>query len=200
MAEAAVASASGVLAAVLAGGAASRLGGRDKGLVVWRGRELVCWSVEAMANQVDEVLIVANRHLGDYARHARVVPDGNAGHRGPLEGIATALRVTRQPLVLVVPVDCPQPPADLARRLRSALDLTCRAAVAHDGERRQPLFALYDASFADSAQKAAQEDWPVWRWQNSIGVAEVDFHDCARRFRNLNSAADFEALDDIQHE
>jgi molybdenum cofactor guanylyltransferase len=74
------------------------------------------------------------------------------------------------------------------------------AAVAHDGERRQPLFGLYHRTALHSAEQAAQADWPVWRWQDSIAAREVDFRDCASRFRNLNVPADFESTGDANHD
>ena len=89
--------------AILAGGAASRLGGRDKGLETIRGRPLIEWVLDYCAEHVVravaskdsprdvELLIIANRHLDDYARYAPVCSDLAPGFRGPLAGVASAL-------------------------------------------------------------------------------------------------------------
>lgn len=179
--------------AILAGGAATRLGGRDKGLQPLEGRPLVEWVVDAaggMPSVAPELLIVANRNHAAYARYAPTITDLVPGFRGPLAGVAAALAACKTPLLLTVPVDCPDPPRDLAARLMAAL-ATSSAIVAHDGERRQPLFALYRSSLASSAARAAAAGQGVWQWQTSIGAVELDFSDRRRQFQNLNTAEDF---------
>jgi molybdopterin-guanine dinucleotide biosynthesis protein A len=186
--------------AILAGGAAARLGGRDKGLETLAGRPMIEWVVDACVRDVGEpfeLVVVANRHLDVYARHGRVSTDAEAGFRGPLAGVASALGAATTARVLTLPVDCPEPPPDLARRLARALDSNdASAAVAHDGERRQPLFALYRTELADAAAAGAKAGQGVWEWQQSIGTVEVDFADRRRQFHNLNTPEDFAAYAD----
>ena len=179
--------------AILAGGAASRLGGRDKGLEPLAGKPLIEWVVAACPRSV-ELVIVANRNLDEYARYGRVVTDAEAGFRGPLAGVASALAAARTSRVLTLPVDCPDPPSDLAKRL-AALDAA--ATVAHDGERRQPLFALYRVELAEAAAAGAKAGQGVWEWQESIGAIEVDFADERRQFHNLNTPEEFAAYADV---
>lgn len=183
--------------AILAGGAASRLGGRDKGLATFDGRALVDHVLDAagtMSGRPFELLVVANRNLVDYARRARTVTDAIAGHPGPLAGIAAALAACTTPWLLTLPVDCPDPPAGLPARLaQAAARDAADALVAHDGERRQPLFALYRRELAAAAAIAAQEGQGVAHWQAAIGARDVDFADCRRQFINLNTPEDFAA-------
>ncbi|MDN5924524.1 MAG: molybdenum cofactor guanylyltransferase [Xanthomonadales bacterium] len=181
------------IGAILAGGAGQRLGGLDKGLQALAGRPLVEHVVLALRDQVDALLIVANRHHEVYARYASVIADIQAGYAGPLAGIAAALTYADSRCLLSVPVDCPQPPTQLHARLRKALDAQPDAscAVAFDGQRRQPLFALYRPELAQSALQALRENYPVWRWQQSLHALEVDFADQAEPFYNLNTAEDF---------
>ena len=95
------ASAGSITFAILAGGAATRLGGRDKGLQALEGRPLIAWVIDAVAHmplgpptgsaiETDEfeVLIAANRHLDDYARYGKTVTDRQPGFAGPLAGVA----------------------------------------------------------------------------------------------------------------
>ena len=184
--------------AILAGGAASRLGGRDKGLEVAGGMRLIerarAWCERAIARDVD-FLIVANRHLDEYARYGRVRSDATEGFQGPLAGVASALEGAVAARVLTLPVDCPSPPDDLASRLLEALGEN-EAVVAHDGERRQPLFALYRCELAASASKAAASGRGVWEWQDTIGAVEVDFADRRQQFHNLNTPEEFAAYAD----
>jgi len=179
--------------AILAGGAATRLDGRDKGLQVLDGEPLVARLLRALDAKMP-VLIVANRNLDRYAAYAPTITDQDAVPRGPLAGIAAALAHDTAPWMLTVPVDCPDPPADLAVRLLAATRVHReRAFVAHDGERRQPLFALYRRDLARSAAHAAAMAQGVWQWQDTVGVRELDFADRRAHFLNLNTSADFAA-------
>ena len=188
----------GITAAILAGGAGRRLGGRDKGLEMLGGRALVEWVLDSIGG-VDAVVVVANRNVEAYARHARTIvdhsPDGGATkRRGPLAGIAAALADCATPWLLTVPVDCPRPPRGLAARLHAhAIECAAKAAVAHDGETRQPLFALYRRELRESAAAAAAAEQGVWAWQDAIGAVALDFGDSRQQFANLNTPEDFAA-------
>lgn len=196
--------------AILAGGAASRLGGRDKGLESVGGRPLIEWVLDYCAEHVVgifesreamrdvELMIIANRHLEEYSRYAPVRSDVVPGYRGPLAGIASALGAATAARVLTLPVDCPMPPRDLWQRLLAEMDrVPARATVAHDGERRQPVFALYVRDLAESALAAAKTGRGVWEWQDAIGAVEVDFPDQRQQFHNLNTPEDFAAYADV---
>lgn len=182
-----------VTAAILAGGAGTRLGGRDKGLEPLDGVPLVEHVIGAL-HDIDAVLIVANRNQAVYARHARTIADATTECLGPLAGIAAACAACETPWLLSVPVDCPRPPPDLgARLLQAALAAAAPAAVAHDGATRQPLFALYRRELAESAARAAAAGQGVWAWQDAIGAHELDFSDRRQQFQNLNTPDDFAA-------
>ncbi|MGH8174541.1 MAG: NTP transferase domain-containing protein, partial [Rhodanobacteraceae bacterium] len=128
----------------------------------------------------------------------RTATDAASGFLGPLAGVAAALDACTTPLLLTVPVDCPDVAADLRHRLIDVMHTTgARAVVAHDGERRQPLFALYRRELAASAAKAVEAGQGVWQWQDSIGAQEVDFSNARRQFHNLNTPDDFAAYADV---
>ena len=98
---------------VLCGGAGSRLGGIDKGLMPFHGKALVDIALEKITPFCGELLISANRNPRQYGeRRARVVPDLRfsleATHEGPLAGIQAALSTVDRPWLLVVPCDCPR--------------------------------------------------------------------------------------------
>lgn len=181
-----------ITAAILAGGQGRRLGGRDKGLELLVGRPLVEHVIESLRPQAHNLLICINRNNEQYATFAVICTDVATGFLGPLAGIASALMACNTEWLLTAPVDCPQPPLDLARRLHAAaLGARARVAVAHDGEHRQPLFALYRRGLANNATEALARDFPVWRWQDECGVVEVDLSDQQNAFLNLNTAEDF---------
>jgi molybdopterin-guanine dinucleotide biosynthesis protein A len=189
-----------ITAAILAGGAGSRLGGRDKGLQLLIGKPLVAHVVAAITGQAGSIVICINRNKSEYAAHAQTCLDAAAGFRGPLAGITSALRVGRGDWVLTLPVDGPRPPRDLAVRLwLAATRAAARCAVAHDGMRRQPLFALYRRELAATAATALTNDWPVWRWQDACGAVEADFSDVPEAFANLNTVEDFRLWEARDH-
>jgi len=95
---------------VLSGGEGSRMG-QEKGLVDLRGDPMVSYVIEAMLESVNEIVIsVAKGHASNYDEYAEigfeVVEDRTTG-TGPVEGIASALKVARGDYVLVCPCDTP---------------------------------------------------------------------------------------------
>jgi molybdenum cofactor guanylyltransferase len=183
-------SARDVTAAILAGGAGRRLSGRDKGLESLGGRPLIAYVIERIRPQVERVIIVANRNAETYAAFAPVLGDDAPGFLGPLAGIATALAHCETRWLLTASVDVPAPPRDLAARLLDAVG-DGDVAVAHDGERRQPLFALYSSQLAAAANDALERNLAVWRWQDEHYAVDVDFSHDRDAFRNLNTRDDF---------
>lgn len=194
------------LGVVLAGGAGTRVGGSDKGMLALNGEPVVARVVTALRPQCDEVLIVANRSQADYSRHARVIGDEVRRYLGPLAGVAAALAlvVEAEPAafhdcrwLLTTPVDCPDLPDDLFARLHAALDAAPQAACAYarDEHRLQPLFALYSlhnrGALLESARRAAGLHASALRWHLELDALEVDFRDRTAAFHNLNAPEDF---------
>jgi molybdopterin-guanine dinucleotide biosynthesis protein A len=198
------------LGVILSGGAGVRVGGADKGLLTVHGVPIVERVAAVLRPQCDAIMVVANRNADDYARVARVIGDETLGHAGPLAGIVAALATAADggaiaPMeyrwMLTVPVDCPDFPADLGRRLHAALaagpKLAC--AYARDEHKAQPLFALYalrrDGALLRSARTALQLHASVLRWHLELNAQPVDFRDETHAFRNLNALQDFRAYE-----
>ncbi|TAN04881.1 MAG: molybdenum cofactor guanylyltransferase MobA [Rhodanobacteraceae bacterium] len=194
----------GVLGLALAGGAGTRVGGEDKGLLPLSGRPMVEHVLDHLRTQCERVLIVANRNLDRYASYAPTIHDEALGHAGPLAGLIAAfgfLDANRHALprwLLTVSIDCPDAPRDLAARLHAALaarDAT-RCAYARIAGKPQPLFALYrigggPLTWKQSAQAALREHGSPWRWHTSLNAIAVDFGDGVDAFHNLNTLEDF---------
>ena len=179
-------------AIVLAGGAGTRVGGADKGLLAFRGAPLIERALAFLADEnVANVVISANRNLDRYSRYAcRVVTDRSDAFDGPLAGIASALAVLDAPYVFTLPVDAPDLPHGLVHALLAALiepaAPTIDVAVAHDGEFRQPLCAVYRRLAVSQAQAALREGRrSVREFQDTLRHREVRFGSPAA-YRNLN--------------
>lgn len=164
------------------------------------GEPLISRTCRRVRAQVAGILICANRNASEYLKYGQVVTDGFTEFRGPLAGIAAALAACPTPWLMTVPVDGPALPDDLLYRMSARIGESDGAlAVAYDGTRRQPLFALYRRSLAASAQVALHDNAPVWRWQDECGAVDVDFSDEAERFVNLNSPEEFRRWELLHH-
>ena len=178
-----------VTAVVLAGGRATRMEGRDKGLIDLGGRPMIGWVLEAVRPQVGQLLISANRNLDAYERFGHpVVPDLDAGFLGPLAGLATGMAHARTEYVVTVPCDSPLVAPDLVGRLYSfCVENGADIAVAHDGEWMQPVFALARTALApDLRAWLASGERKVNRWFARHRLVEVDFSDRPDTFVNVN--------------
>ena len=178
-------------AVVLAGGQGQRMGGRDKGLIAYRGRPLIEWALAALAPQVDQLVISANRNLDAYATYGhRVLPDALPDFPGPLAGVLAAMRAVDAAWLLVAPCDTPHLPADLgARLLDAAREAGTAIAVAADAARTHHTCFLARTDLADDlAACLARGDRAVHRWQATHHPVIVRFD--AAGFANFNRPED----------
>ena len=109
-------------AAILAGGQATRFGGRDKSALVVDGRSIVERQVAELSAVVDDIMIVGARADGARAFQAsdrvRLIADIVPGC-GPLSGLHAALTEMRGDRVLAVACDMPYVDAAFAEYLLS---------------------------------------------------------------------------------
>ena len=128
------------IAAILAGGRASRLGGLDKSQLVVDGLTILDRQLRVLRDVVDRVVIVANDPAPFAAIDAAVIPDLVPG-AGALGGIYTALSHAGGP-VLVVACDMPFLTAPFLRHVLQAGE-GADAAVPRDAGGYHPACACY---------------------------------------------------------
>lgn len=192
-----MASYSPLIGTILAGGQARRMGGIDKGLVDVAGRPMIAWIIERLEPQVDSIIINANRNHEAYASYGYpVVADGFGEYEGPLAGFAAAMEQAGAGAIVTVPCDSPSPPPDLARRLLAALQADdAELAVAHDGERLQPVYALLPVNLLASLRAfLAAGDRKLDLWYARHRMATANFSDHRDAFLNLNCPEDMDRL------
>jgi molybdopterin-guanine dinucleotide biosynthesis protein A len=184
---------SDVTAVVLAGGRARRMGGNDKGLIELNQAPLIEYALTVLRGQVETILINANRNIERYAGMGYpVIEDRCSGFNGPLAGMASALSVMHTRYLVTVPCDSPALPQDLVDRLMSArAEGDAELAVAHDGTRMQPVFALLERSLQPSLDRyldAGGRRIDQWYVQHRLALA--DFSDQPNAFINVNTPED----------
>ena len=115
---------------------------------------------------------------------------------GPLAGMATGLDHCQTPFLACVPCDSPLVAADLVARLKRALlDNDADLAVAHDGDRMQPVFVLLRRELLNSMQiflQAGGRKIDTWYAQHNTALAM--FGDRLDMFDNINTPEQRDAL------
>lgn len=167
---------------ILAGGEGRRLGGVDKGLVNVQGRPLIEYVIEAIHPDIDDILIVANRHHDSYAAYGYpVVADDPSGFAGPMAGMLTGLRTTAEEYIqfqaIFVPVDAARLPNNYVDRLREAS--TSGLAVAQNADGLQPVCCLIASEHHDNFAHAFESgERSPSKWLQAQNAAISDFsHD-----------------------
>jgi len=188
---------SNISAVILAGGRGKRMGGEDKGLVELNGEPLIRHVISAIAPQVAHLVINANRNQERYAAFGYpVISDSITGYQGPLAGFLAAMQAVSSDLLVSVPCDGPLLPTDLVERLvttrnREGADI----AVAHDGQRLQPVYALLSVRLLGSLQAYLDAgDRKIDRWYAQHRVAYADFSDEPQTFININTPQERDKL------
>jgi len=187
-----------VTGVLLAGGRARRMGGHDKGLIELAGRPLAMHVLERLRPQVAEVVLNANRNRVSYeALGVRVVPDSIEGYPGPLAGLLAGMEAASTPLVISAPCDSPFVPPDLVARLYRARETRdAELAVAHDGERQQPVFLLAPTALAPALREwLLQGGRKIDAWFADRRVVDVPFTDSPDAFLNINTEAERAAVE-----
>ena len=177
---------------ILAGGEGRRFGGADKGLLEYQGRAFVEHVHAALAPQVDEIVISANRNLTRYAALGHPVVTDDVG-RGPAAGLLRLLETANHPWILCVPCDALRLPPTLARDMLDAQwaeesDIV----LLHDGSHVHPTCCLVLRGLAPDLRKYLEDGHgALWRWQTRHRVAQLP---CPSPLVNVNDAGALAAL------
>jgi molybdopterin-guanine dinucleotide biosynthesis protein A len=181
--------------AILAGGQATRFGGRDKGALLVDGRAILDCQIAALAPAVDDVLVVG----GPRATTHDIVPGC-----GPLGGLHTALTAARGDAVLLLACDMPYLSTPFLAYL---LSLVAGADIVVPQTERgyHPLCAVYTrACLEPAAARLADRRLKMRELVSSMRtrVVQVDeirqFGDPDRLLANVNTPADYAGLEALQ--
>jgi molybdenum cofactor guanylyltransferase len=188
-----------VTALVLAGGRGRRMGGADKGLIELSGTPIIEHILGRLEPQCDHIIINANRNIDRYSMYGHpVLTDSLADYQGPLAGFAVGLMHAKTPYVITLPCDAPDLPKDFVQRMAKTMnDKQADIAVAHDGARMQPVYALIKTKLLDNLEQFLQRgDRKIDLWYAQNNTANVDFSDVTQLFDNVNTPEQQTVLSD----
>jgi molybdopterin-guanine dinucleotide biosynthesis protein A len=202
-----------VSAAILAGGAATRFGGRDKGALVVDGRTILDRQLAMLSTVTDDVMVVGVR-TNDEDRAAQPL-DGERPFTGrpvadivpgcgPLGGLHAALTAARGDAVFLLACDMPYVTAPLAAYLCSlagAADIV----VPQTERGYHPLCAVYmraclEPVAAHLADRRLRMRELVAKMRARVVTAEdIDrFGDRHQLLANVNTPAEYAGLEALQ--
>ena len=187
-----------ITAVILAGGKGRRFAGNDKGLIVFKQKRLIEHLIEAIAPQVPNIVINANRNQETYMSFGYpVISDAMSDFQGPLAGFSVAMSHVTTSHIITLPCDAPFMLADYAARMCDVLNQQhAELAVAHDGSRLQPVHALMPIALKPSLDDFLQSgDRKIDSWYAHHSMAEVDFSDNPEIFKNINTEEQLNALE-----
>jgi len=164
------------------------MGGRDKGLMTWRGRPMIAWLHDQVRPLTDDLIISCNRNHEAYAPYAdRLISDDSSDYPGPLAGIRAALQIAHHPLLLVLPCDAPRVDRALLADLLALAGE--RPVMAQRDGHWEPLFAVIPVSLLPSLEQAWRDGQrSMQRWLQAHQPAALVCTPDDSRLSNINSA------------
>ncbi|ANQ66843.1 molybdenum cofactor guanylyltransferase [Candidatus Pseudothioglobus singularis] len=178
---------------ILAGGRASRMGGKDKGLIELDGAPLIAYVHEVVKNKASHIFISANRNTEQYSLYGEVIIDDLKDFQGPLAGISKALKSCETKYLLVLPCDSPYIDSKLIDDMIAAMSLSdSDICVAHDGSIMHATFALMKSNLSTSLDKFLDSGGrKMALWYRQQNTKRVDVSNHLEVLTNLNSPEDF---------
>lgn len=180
---------------ILAGGKGRRMGGQDKGLVNYKNHTLIQHVIDAISQQTDNIIINANRNLSEYQNFGYpVVADTLNDFQGPLAGFLAAMGAVRTDYILTIPCDGPVITDNYVNRMRQGLtESKSMLAVASDGDRMQPVYALIPVKLSTSLRQfLAEGGRKIDCWYQQHNITLVEFANDSKFFTNINTPSDLQ--------
>lgn len=197
-------------AAILAGGRATRFGGRDKSALIVGGRSILERQVAALSPLTSDIMLVTSAGAGPAPEFARGSSNASLplrrvrdrlSDRGPLGGLEAALRAAVSDRVLLLACDMPLVTTPFLEHLLRLTD-TSDAVVPETARGRHPLCAAYTRGCLDAVTARLDAGHLAMTGMlervrvRVVTTADIErFGDPHRILANLNTPADLEDLE-----
>jgi len=194
-------------AAILAGGQATRFGGRDKGALVVDGRTIFDRQVAELSQIAREILLVGGTNSDKHAPAVTPIADLMPGC-GPLGGLHAALTAAKNHVVIVIACDMPYVSAPFLAYLASlASEPAGFTAVVPQTERGyHPLCAAYTRAVIEPIERRlAAGRLTMTDLLADVRLRVVAAHEIARfgdphqLLANVNTPAEHESLEALHN-
>lgn len=186
-------SATGWTGVVLAGGKSLRMG-RDKAMIEIDGRTLLDRALDMLDPHVHELLVIADP--GKYGSVGPFVVADEWPGKGPLGGIATAMRYASNDRLLVIAVDLPGLTTAFFQRVMSQLGTATEAVVPRHEGLIEPLAAAYHRNAQPVFRRCVEMD--ILKMSDALSQVRTSYVEMIPGsdewpkdlFRNLNTPND----------
>ena len=177
-------------AIIMAGGKSRRMG-QDKSMLMIKGEPVIKHIFEQLRPHFSQIL-VSSDDVSKYSfLSAEIVPDEDAG-KGPLMGIASALRVSASEINFVIACDIPKVDISFVRQMvRKSKGFD--AVVPQAGpEQYEPLFAVYKKSVLTAIDESIiSENYKIVEPLKKCKVNYIELP-YAKKIKNLNTITDYQ--------
>ena len=131
------------------------MGGRDKGLLVWKDKPLIAHVQAIVRPFTDDLIISCNRNAARYRAYAdQLVEDSQKDFPGPLAGVLAGLAVAHHPWLLVLACDAPNIDGALIKAMLEARPATGAALMIQQAGQWQPMFSLIPTALLPQLKQA----------------------------------------------
>jgi len=185
--------------AILAGGKASRMGGKNKALLEIDGESFISRIHRNLSPLFCRTIIIANDNVDYQIENVETYAD-IISNVGPLGGIHSALVNAQTPYVFVVSCDMPFVSSEIANEIASCfLSEEIDILVPKIESYHEPLFAIYSKHLVNKIETilAKTEGKPIKDLFALAKTSYISFPNTPlnkRCFTNINSVNDLESL------
>lgn len=181
---------------ILAGGESTRMG-TDKSILSYKNKAFIQYSIEAIRNLVDEIIIVSNTEKHDIFNLKRV-PD-LIKESGPLAGIHSGLHHSKTESNIIITCDVPQINQTVLELLIDPKNEAFDIIQLRSENKNMPLIAMYKKScnkyLLNALERGERRVSGVLKNLNvkTITVSKTD----EKYLKNINTPTEF--TDELEH-
>ena len=173
---------------ILAGGKATRMNNKDKGLINLKGKPFVERLIEIIKPHTSNIIINANRNISEYEKYGYpVIRDEMEDFQGPLSGIYSMLKSSSSKYLFTLPCDCPNFKWEVIELFMK--NVTSKELyIAHNHDRSQPVFMLISKSKLNSLKDFLENgERKIDSWYQQNDHEYIYFEKEKHFFDNINT-------------
>ncbi len=181
-----------VTGTILAGGASSRMG-KDKGLCMFKGKELVAYSIEVLKPICDKIIISTNNPQ-DYHKFGLPMVEDDIRNIGPIGGIYSCLKQSNTLRNLLISCDMPFLETAALDYILSKSDNFDLVVPQHSNSYYEPLAGYYSTTIIPSIEDSIHHmDYKLINLFSKVkflAIAAEKLPGRAKQFGNMNTPED----------